>query len=123
MIKPIAQRNQPPSIFNCIFHIFKNNEVFGNSKICAILKERCYGVFESIISKIMHQNSLFSIRACAKTLYKQQLERKNNILQQQFHVSPPNEVWVSDVTYFSAFNRMYYIRVIIDLYTRKVIRA
>ena len=69
----------------------------------------------------MHQNGLFSIRACAKTLYKQQLERKNNILQQQFHVSRPNEVWVSDVTYFSVFNRMYYICVIIDLYARKVI--
>ena len=33
----------------------------------------------------------------------------------------PNEVWVSDVTYFSVFNRMYYICVIIDLYARKVI--
>ena len=32
-----------------------------------------------------------------------------------------NEVWVSDVTYFSLFNRMYYICVIIDLYARKVI--
>lgn len=69
----------------------------------------------------MHNNGLFSIRTCAKTLYKQQPERKNNILQQQFSVSRPDEVWVSDVTYFSVFNRMYYICVVIDLYARKAI--
>ena len=85
------------------------------------LLDRGYAISESTVAKIMHQNGLFSIRACAKTLYKQQMERKNNILQQQFHVSRPNEVWVSDVTYFSVFNRMYYICVIIDLYARKVI--
>ncbi|MCI5790909.1 MAG: IS3 family transposase, partial [Clostridiales bacterium] len=94
---------------------------FGSSKIYAILKDRGYAISESTVAKIMHQNGLFSIRTCAKTLYKQQLERKTNILQQQFHVSRPNEVWVSDVTYFSIFNRMYYICVIIDLYARKVI--
>ena len=106
-------------IIEQIFH--ENNEVFGSSKIYAILKDRGYAISESTVAKITHQNDLFSIRACAKTLYKQQLERKNNLLQQQFHVSRPNEVWVSDVTCFSVFNRMYYIYVIIDLYARKVI--
>ena len=106
-------------IIGQIFH--ENNEIFGSSKIYAILKDRGYAISESTVAKIMHQNGLFSIRTCAKTLYKQQLERKTNILQQQFHVSRPNEVWVSDVTYFSIFNRMYYICVIIDLYARKVI--
>lgn len=117
----IAARKQSEMtpIIEQIFH--ENNEVFGSSKIYAILKDRGYAISESTVAKIMHQNGLFSIRACAKTLYKQQLERKNNILQQQFHVSRPNEVWVSDVTYFSVFNRMYYICVIIDLYARKVI--
>lgn len=67
-----------------IFH--ENNEIFGSSKIYAILKDRGYAISESTVAQIMHNNGLFSIRACAKTLYKQQLERKNNILQQQFHV-------------------------------------
>ena len=117
--KATRKQSEMTPIIEQIFH--ENNEVFGNSKIYAILKDRGYAISESTVAKIMHQNGLFSIRACAKTLYKQQLERKNNILQQQFHVSRPNEVWVSDVTYFSVFNRMYYICVIIDLYARKVI--
>ncbi len=102
-----------------IFHDY--NEIFGSSKIYAILKDRGYAISESTVAKIMHENGMFSIRACAKTLYKQHQERKANILQQQFHVSHPNEVWVSDVTYFSVFGRMYYICVVLDLYARKVI--
>ena len=82
-----------------IFHDY--NEIFGSSKIYAILKDREYAISESTVAKIMHENGMFSIRACAKTLYKQHQERKANILQQQFQVSRPNEVWVSDVTYFS----------------------
>lgn len=102
-----------------IFH--ENSEIFGSSKIYAILKDRGYAISESTVAKIMHNNGMFSIRACAKTLYKQQQERKTNILQQQFTVSHPNEVWVSDVTYFSIFNKMFYICVVLDLYARKVI--
>ena len=102
-----------------IFHDY--NEIFGSSKIFAILKERGYAISESTVAKIMHDNGMFSIRDCAKTLYKQHQERKINILQQQFQVSRPNEVWVSDVTYFSVFGRTYYICVVLDLYARKVI--
>ena len=117
--KAAIKQSEMTPIIEQIFH--ENNEVFGNSKIYAILKDCGFAISESTVAKIMHQNGLFSIRACAKTLYKQQLERKNNILHQQFHGSRPNEVWVSDVTYFSVFNRLYYICVIIDLYARKVI--
>ena len=113
------KRSEMLPIIEQIFHEY--NEIFGSRKIYAILKDRGYAISESSVAKIMHQNGLFSIRACAKTLYKKHLERKQNILQQQFHVSRPNEVWVSDVTYFSVFNRMYYICVVLDLYARKVI--
>ena len=113
------RQSEMAPIIEQIFH--ENNEIFGSSKIYAILKDRGYAISESTVAKIMHNKGLFSIRTCAKTLYKQQLERKNNILQQQFSVSRPDEVWVSDVTYFSVFNRMYYICVVIDLYAKKVI--
>lgn len=113
------RQSEMTPIIEQIFH--ENNEIFGSSKIHAILKDRGYAISESTVAKIMHNNGLFSIRGCAKTLHKQQQERKINILQQQFQVSRPNEVWVSDVTLFSVFNRMYYICVVLDLYARKVI--
>lgn len=47
--------------------------------------------------------------------------RKENLLNQQFTVSRPNEVWVSDVTYFKYKNTILYICVILDLFARKAI--
>lgn len=44
-----------------------------------------------------------------------------NHLNQEFDVSRPNEVWVSDVTYFKYGKSAYYICVIIDLFSRMVI--
>ena len=76
--KAARKQSEMTPIIEQIFH--ENNEVFGSSKIYAILKDRGYAISESTVAKIMHQNGLFSIRACEKTLYKQQLKRKNNIL-------------------------------------------
>ena len=39
----------------------------------------------------------------------------------QFSVSTPNHVWVSDTTCFNLNNQHYYICVIIDLFSRKVV--
>ena len=44
-----------------------------------------------------------------------------NVLQQNFTVKQPNEVWVSDVTYFNHNGLVYYLCVIMDLFSRKII--
>ena len=46
---------------------------------------------------------------------------KRDLLQQQFNPKRPNEVWVSDVTYFKLGHKQFYICVILDLYSRKAI--
>jgi len=42
-------------------------------------------------------------------------------VHQQFNTNAPNEVWVSDVTYFKMKDKAYYICTIIDLFSRKAI--
>ncbi len=44
-----------------------------------------------------------------------------NYLQQQFHQKAPNFVWVSDITYIKADNRWYYLCIVMDLFSRKII--
>lgn len=106
-------------IIEQIFH--DNNQIYGSSKIHAILKDRGYTVGQQTVADIMHENGWFSVVSGAKKLYLKSQERKQNILNQQFQVSRPNEVWVSDVTYFRYNNKVYYICVILDLYARKIV--
>lgn len=102
-----------------IFH--RSRETYGSTKITAILKDRGYATSEKTVADIMHENGWFSIRSSAKTLYLQQQKRRENLINRQFSTSRPNEVWVSDVTYFSYNKKTYFICVILDLYSRKVI--
>ena len=102
-----------------IFH--DNHQIYGAGKIHAILKDRGYEVGQQTIADIMHENGWFAIVSGSKKLYLMSQERKQNILNQQFQVSRPNEVWVSDVTLFRYNNKIYYICVILDLYARKVV--
>ena len=48
-------------------------------------------------------------------------EQCPNILKQRFDPSEPNTVWVCDFTYLRAVGRFYYLCVILDLFSRKVI--
>lgn len=98
-----------------------SNQIYGSSKIHAILKDRGYAVSQNTVADIMHENGWFCIGNGSKKLYYMNLERKENILNQQFTVSKPNEVWVSDVTYFKYNNSIFYICVILDLFARKVV--
>ena len=45
----------------------------------------------------------------------------SNHLHQQFNQNAPNLVWVSDITYIRVGSKWYYLCVILDLFSRKVI--
>ena len=43
------------------------------------------------------------------------------MLGMNFSAKKPNQIWTSDITYFKVQNKIYYICVIIDLYSRKAV--
>ena len=98
-----------------------SKQIFGAGKITAIMNDRGYGTSQRTVSKIMRENGWFSIISSSKAIYLQNNVRKENILNQQFNPSAPNEVWVSDVTYFHLNGKTFYICVVLDLYARKII--
>ena len=95
-----------------------SHQIFGSGKICAIMKENGIRVSKEMVSELMRDMGLVSIRQNAKDLYDKEQRRFKNYLNQQFTVTRPNEVWVSDVTCFRYKNKNYYVCVILDLFSR-----
>jgi len=98
-----------------------SNQIFGAAKITAVLKSEGEKVSVKLIRKLMQDMGLFSIRQDAKDLYEKEQVKYKNILKQQFNTNRPNQVWVSDITYFRFNNRNYYICAIMDLFARKIV--
>lgn len=98
-------------------------QVLGAEKIRTILTQRGHKVSMRFVADVMREMGLACVQSTAKQEYLklQESEKKKNILQQQFSASKPNEIWVSDVTCFKLNNRYYYVCVILDLFSRKVI--
>ena len=78
----------------------ESKQIFGAGKITAVMKEEGYKVSQEMVRELMRDMGLISIRQDAKKVYAKERRSLKNHLNQQFEVTRPNEVWVSDVTYF-----------------------
>lgn len=99
----------------------ENRQIFGADKIATIMKNEGIAVSKEMVRKLMREMGIGSVRQNAKKLYEDESKKHKNYLNQQFDTHAPNEVWVSDVTYFKFNEKAYYICVVIDLFSRKVI--
>lgn len=115
----LQRRKELLPLIEAVYH--ESNETYGAGRIAAVLKGQGINVSQKLVASVMHENGMFSICGGAKQQYLQSVKQRRNLLQQKFTVSHPNEVWVSDVTFYRLRKRKYYICVILDLYARKVI--
>lgn len=99
----------------------ESNQIFGADKIAAVMKSEGIKVSNEMVRKLMREMGLFSIRQNAKKLYDDECLKYKNHLNQEFIAEKPNEIWVSDITYFKYSGKAYYICVIIDLFSRMVV--
>lgn len=100
---------------------YENRQIFGADKIAAIMKNEGIVVSTEMVRKLMREMGIGSVRQSAKKLYENESKKHKNYVNQQFDTHAPYEVWVSDVTYFKFNEKAYYICVVIDLFSRKVI--
>ena len=78
----------------------KSNQIFGAKKIFAVMEEQGFHTSPRMVQELMHEMGLKSIRQGAKNSYNKEQRKLTNHVNQQFKVTQPDEVWVSDVTYF-----------------------
>lgn len=100
----------------------ESNQIYGAKKIKAVLAGRGVAVSDKMVAELMSEMNLYSIRTGAKKNYLRfNTEQKKDALKMNFTAQAPNEVWVSDVTYYKLNGKFRFICAIIDLYSRKVI--
>lgn len=101
----------------------ESRQIFGAKKIKAVLADQGIRVSDRMVSELMQEMHLTSIRTGSKKIYSQRKgkEQKKDLLSLNFSVSAPNQVWVSDITSFIVNEKAYHICAILDLYSRKVI--
>ena len=97
------------------------NQVFGAAKIRAIMVSEGHRISVEMVRRLMRDMGLISIRQDAKDLYEKEKALFPNRVKQNFNASAPNQVWLSDVTFFRYKNFQYYICAIIDVYARFIV--
>jgi transposase InsO family protein len=122
---PSSRWKENEKLLKEIGDIFKDShDTYGSPRITAELRARGWEVSLNRVAKIMRAAGLRARRArrfVATTDSKHNYPVAPNVLDQDFRVSRPAQVWVSDITYVRTKNGWLYLTVIIDLFDRKVI--
>jgi transposase InsO family protein len=103
--------------------VFDDSEQrFGAEKIRVVLSNSGIHTSRKRIAAIMQELGLYSIRVDAKKQFKKKQQyAKQNLLKREFSAGHPNQIWVSDITYFKVKSYWVYLCIILDLYSRKII--
>lgn len=124
--KPSQRELMNRRIRNCIVELYaRSKKRFGAYKMKKCL-EREYRINIGIsrICSLMKNMDLPKM-STVKPFYPKHKTASDevcpNILKQRFDPPEPNKVWVCDFTYLRAAGRFYYLCVILDLFSRKVI--
>ena len=104
-----------------IFHDSKNR--FGRKPIHHKLAKLGYKVSEKRIVRLMKEMGLSVAKPCYKAEHQKSLPRAyfRNLLARQFDQPQPNLIWVSDITYIKVLDQYYYICVVLDLFSRRIL--
>jgi len=102
----------------------QSRETYGAKRIQAELKSKFIFVGLSKIRRLrnLHQIKCKQYRAFKITTNsKHSLPFADNLLQQNFNVTTPNKVWVSDITYIRTLEGWLYLAGIKDLCTKEIV--
>lgn len=106
------------------FHFFDNYRCYGSPRIHRLLLDEGYKISERTVGKRMKTLGLRASSALFKTPTTDSDHDRpvyEDLLRQNFEVSGPNQVWVTDITYIATDEGFLYVNIILDLYGRKLI--
>ena len=99
----------------------ESQQRYGAPKITAVLRDRGIRTTPELVKELMIEMGLSCVRQEAKALYKKTQIHNHNLVQKRFRTNAPNEIWVSDVTCLKVNDHYYYVCVVLDLFSRRVL--
>lgn len=102
----------------------KNKKRYGSPRICRELNQEGLRCGRHRVARLMRQEGL---AAHGKRKFKATTNSKHdnpvapNLLDRNFTVSGPNQVWTGDITFIRTLEGWLYLAVVIDLHSRRVI--
>ncbi len=95
----------------------------GSRKIRTLMMKDGYQISERRVKRLMDEMDLVPNKPDDdyNNYHKRKYTYKPNIISKSEHYPYPNKIWVSDLTYIRVQREHFYLFVIIDLYSRKVI--
>ena len=116
-IERLALRARVSTIFN------QFRGASGSRTIVTKLQEDGVSIGRFKVMRLMEEAQLICTQPGSHNYKVAKQERPDipNILEREFTVMAPNQVWCGDITYIWAAGRWYYLAVILDLFTRRIV--
>ena len=113
----VALRSQVNQLFS------ESRGAAGSRSILGMLREGGMAIGRFKVRSLVHELGLVSKQPGSHAYKSATVERPDipNLLNREFTVERPNQVWCGDITYVWAQGRWYYLAVVLDLHVRRVI--
>lgn len=101
-----------------------SKQTYGPSRLLVELTKKGIACSKGRIRRLMRENGVYSITRYKQRPYpKEQVEPRfsDNVLDREFLVEKPNQVWCGDITYIRTTASWAYLAVVIDLFNREII--
>ena len=111
-------------LLTSILASFDNSQgIYGSPRIHQDLREDEVACGQKRVARLMRQFQLRSVDGYKRPRYKIGIPSATapNLLQREFTVAQPDQVWVTDITYIRTYEGWLYLAVVIDLYSRAVV--
>ena len=98
--------------------------VYGSPRVHAVLRTEGKRVGVNRVARLMRHHGIqgrYKRRVPRTTDSNHSLSIAPNLLEQEFTVAAPNQVWLADITYIPTTEGSLYLAVVLDLFARKVV--
>lgn len=119
------RKTQDRELKEIIYAIYiKHKKRYGSPRIHDDLRDMGIRCSRKRVERLMRE---LRIRARHKRKFRVTTDSKHdypiapNLLNRQFEVDTPNQIWVTDITYISTFEGWLYLAAVMDLYSRKIV--